>query len=179
MISAGRDLAGAEILLSSLPDSKKDEFANQKVLQKALAPLRRHYDLILIDTPPALNLLLYNALTASDSVLLPMQANTFAIMGLYQMQMTIARIQRTTNPALKVSGILLVRYKPRQTLASDLRGSIEEQAQSMRTKVFDTFTHEGVAVEQAQALQQSLFDYAPTSRPANDYKALYDELLKG
>ena len=146
------------------------------VLKEAIAGLEKRYDLIIIDTQPALNMLLYNALTASDAVILPMQANSFAIMGLYQMQMTIDTIRKRTNSALTVSGILLVRFKPRQTLASDLRSDIEAQAQQMGTKIFDTFIHEGIAVEQAQAMQQSLFDYAPNSRPAADYKALYEEI---
>lgn len=169
IISAGRDLSGAEILLANLP-------GRDFVLKQALAPLRGQYDIIVLDTQPALNMLLYNALAASDAVLLPMQANSFAVMGLFQMQMTIDRIQQTTNPALTVAGILLTRFKPRQTLANDLRASIEAQAASMGTKVFDTFIREGVAVEQAQALRQSLFDYAPNSNPANDYKALFSEM---
>ena len=169
LISAGRDLSAAEMVLMNLP-------GRDFVLKQALSPLRSRYDLIIIDTQPALNMLLYNALTASDAVILPMQANSFAVMGLYQMQMTIDRIQSTTNSALKVAGILLVKYKPRQTLASDLRSDIEQQAQGMRTKIFDTFIHEGIAVEQAQAMQQSLFEYAPNSRPAADYKALYEEI---
>lgn len=172
LISAGRDLSAAEIMLANMP-------ARDFILNNAIDSLRSMYDLIVIDTQPALNMLLYNALTASDTVILPMQANSFAIMGLYQMQMTIDRIKQGPNRALSVGGILLVRYKPRQTLAGDLRGSIEQQAQAMNTKVFDTFIHESVAVEQAQAMQQSLFDFAPRSRAAEDYKALYNELMKG
>ena len=169
LIAAGRELSAAEMTLVNMP-------GRDFVLKQALDPLRAKYDTIVLDTQPALNMLLYNALTASDSVILPMQANSFAIMGLYQMQMTIDRIQQTTNPALTVAGILLTRYKPRQTLASDLRASIAEQAQQMGTKVFDSYIREGVAVEQAQALRQSLFDYAPNSNPANDYKALFAEM---
>jgi chromosome partitioning protein len=97
-------------------------------------------------------------------------------MGLYQIQITIEQVKQLCNPALTVAGILLTRYKPRQTLASDLRASIEQQAQAMGTKVFDTYIREGVAVEQAQALRQSLFDYAPGSNPAKDYKALFNEM---
>ena len=169
LISAGRDLSAAEMTLANMP-------GREFVLKEAIAPLRSKYDLIVIDTMPALNMLLYNALTASDAVILPMQANSFSFMGLYQMQMTIDTIKKRTNPALTVAGILLVRFKPQQTLASDLRGDIEQQAQSMGTKVFDTYIHEGIAVEKAQAMQQSLFDYAPSSRPAADYKALYEEI---
>ena len=169
ILPAGRDLSAAEMALANMP-------GREFVLKEAIAPLRSLYDLIMIDTQPALNMLLYNALTASDEVILPMQANSFAIMGLYQMQMTIDTIRKRTNSALKVSGILLVKFKPRQTLASDLRSDIDQQAQAMGTKIFNTFIHEGIAVEQAQAMQQSLFDYAPNSRPANDYKALYEEI---
>ena len=169
IIPAGRVLSAAEMTLANMP-------GREYVLKEAIAGLEKRYDLIIIDTQPALNMLLYNALTASDAVILPMQANSFAVMGLYQMQMTIDTIRKRTNSALTVSGILLVRFKPRQTLASDLRSDIEAQAQQMGTKIFDTFIHEGIAVEQAQAMQQSLFDYAPNSRPAADYKALYDEI---
>ena len=169
IISAGRDLSAAELYILNRP-------GRDFILREALAPLRPRYDLIVIDTQPDLNTLLVNALSTSDSVILPMQANSFAIMGLYQIQITIDQVKQLCNPALTVAGILLTRYKPRQTLASDLRASIEQQAQAMGTKVFSTYIREGVAVEQAQALRQSLFDYSPASNPAKDYKALYDEL---
>lgn len=169
VIPAGRDLSAAEIMLANMP-------GREHVLKEAIAPLRSAYDLIVIDTQPALNMLQYNALTASDTVILPMQANSFAIMGLYQMQMTLDMIQKRTNPALTVNGILLVKYKPRQTLAGDLRDSIEQQAQRMNTKVYDTFIRESVAVEQAQAMRQPLFDYSPRCNAAADYKALYEEI---
>ena len=72
--------------------------------------------------------------------------------------------------------VVLTKYKPRQTLAVDMRESIAEQAQEIGTRLFDTFIREGVAVEQAQAMQQSLFDYAPNSNPAKDYMSLFEEM---
>ena len=169
LISAGLNLAAAEQQIASKP-------GRDFILQKALQTIKPQYDLIVIDTQPDLNSLLINALTASDAVLLPMQANSFSIMGLYQMQETIAQVKKYCNPQLSVAGIVLTKYKPRQTLASDLRESIIEQAEGMGTKVFNTYIREGVAVEQAQAMQQSLFDYAPNSNPAADYKALFAEM---
>ena len=169
IISAGSDLSTAELFIMNKP-------GRDFILKQALHPLRGAYDLIIIDTPPDLSVLLINALSASDSVLLPMQANSFSIMGLYQMESTISQVKERCNPDLTVAGILLTRFKPRQTLANDMRASIEEHARQMGTKVFSTYIREGVAVEQAQALQQSLFDYAPNSNPANDYKALFEEM---
>ena len=172
LIAAGLNMAKAEQEIAKLyPDEGRDF-----VLRNALQPLRNVYDLIVIDTQPDLNTILVNALSASDAVLLPMQANSFAIMGLYQMQGTITNVRNRCNPALTIEGILLTKYKPRQTLAADLRESIVQQAEAMGTKVFDTYIREGVAVEQAQAMQQSLFDYAPNSNPAKDYAALFNEM---
>lgn len=169
LIAAGLNLAAAEQAIANKP-------GRDFILKGALQDIRAQYDLIVIDTQPDLNSLLINALSVSDSVLLPMQANSFSIMGLYQMRETISQVQRYCNPALTVAGILLTKYKPRQTLASDLRESIVQQAQEMGTKVFDTYIREGVAVEQAQAMQQSIFDYAPNSNPAKDYAALFAEM---
>ena len=169
LIAAGLNMAQLE---QKIADEKERDF----ILKKALQPLRNVYDLIVIDTQPDLNTILVNALSASDAVLLPMQANSFAIMGLYQMQATITQVRNRCNPALTIAGILLTKYKPRQTLATDLRESIVQQAEAMGTQVFDTYIREGVAVEQAQAMRQSLFDYAPNSNPAKDYAALFEEM---
>ena len=169
LIAAGLNLAAAEQAIAGRP-------GRDFILKGALQGIRGQYDLIVIDTQPDLNSLLINALSVSDAVLLPMQANSFSIMGLYQMRETISQVKRYCNPALTVAGILLTKYKPRQILATDLRESIVTQAKEMGTKVFDTYIREGVAVEQAQALQRSLFDFSPNSNPAKDYAALYKEM---
>ena len=169
LIAAGLNLAAAEQAIAGRP-------GRDFILKDALQNVREQYELIVIDTQPDLNSLLINALSVSDAVLLPMQANSFSIMGLYQMRQTISQVKRYCNPALTVAGILLTKYKPRQTLATDLREDIVQQAQEMGTKVFDTYIREGVAVEQAQAMRQSLFDYAPNANPTKDYAALFEEM---
>lgn len=160
------DLAGIE------PSMAEDT----TMLGKSLASVRDLYDHIIIDTLPSLNGIQYSALCASDGVLLPMEADSFSIMGLYQMAATINDVRSHRNPELDVMGIVLTKHKPRQRLASDLREAIEGQAERMGTKVLHTYIREGVAVKQAQAMKQSIFEYAPKSNPARDYAALYEEL---
>ena len=169
LISSGLNMANAEQAISGKP-------GRDFILREALEDLRNSYDVIVIDTQPDLNTILINALTMADAVLLPMQSNSFSIMGLYQMKETISQVQRRCNPALTVAGIVLTKYKPRQTLANDMKENIIQQAQEMGTKVFDTYIREAVAVEQAQAMQQSLFDYAPNCTAAQDYAALFKEM---
>jgi chromosome partitioning protein len=169
LIAAGLDLAAAETAIANRP-------GRDFILRKAIEPLRNKYDYIVLDTQPDLNSIIINALTAADAVLLPIQANSFSMMGLYQMQTTISQVQQYCNPELTIAGIVLTKYKPRQTLAKDLRDSIAEQAQEMGTRLFDTFIREAAAVEQAQAMQQSLFEYAPRSTAAQDYAALFHEM---
>ena len=169
IVSSGLNLAAAEQAIAGKP-------GRDFILRKALEPVKRQYDLIVIDTQPELNSLQINALSASDRVILPMQANSFSVMGLYQMQETISQVRTYCNPDLQISGIILTKYKPRQPLANDLRAAITMQAQTMGTKVFETYIREGVAVEQAQAMQQSLFEYAPRSNPAQDYRKLFIEM---
>lgn len=164
IISAGLDMAEAESRMKHID-----------ILKDAIQPLRSQFDLILLDTPPGLTKVTRAALAASDSVLLPMLADSFSFMGLYLMQQAIEDARHVT-PDLQIAGILLVQYKPKQTLASDLRGDIDEMAQQMGTKVFKTFIRDSVAVGKAQARQMSLFDYAQRSNPAADYAALYKEL---
>lgn len=169
LVAAGINLAAAEQQIAAKP-------GRDFILKSVLQPVKDSYDLIVIDTQPDLNSLLINALSASDAVLLPMQANSFSILGLYQMQETISQVKKYCNPSLTVAGIVLTKYKPRQTLASELRDNIAQQAHDMGTKVFTTYIREGVAVEQSQAMQQSLFEYAPQSNPAKDYAALFEEM---
>lgn len=169
LLSAGLNLTAAEQEIERKP-------GRDFILRTALAPVLPRYDLIVIDTPPALGSLLVNALSASDFVLLPMQVRTFAIMGLYQIAETIAQVQKYCRPTLSVCGILYTQYIPNRSLSRDLSDSIQEQARAMGTTVCGTYIRPAEAVPQAQAVQQSIFDYAPRSHPAEDYQNLYQEL---
>ena len=143
-------------------------------LKAALDPIAGQYDLIVIDTPPTPGELQYNALMASDSLIIPLQADIVGLQGLYQMADTAKQIQQS-NPELTIKGYILTRHGSRSTLARQLTATIAERAQEMGIPYL-TAIREAVAIREAQTLQRDLYEYAPTSKPALDYLTLYDRI---
>ena len=146
-------------------------------LREALEPIRNDYDYIVIDTPPALSILTVSALTASDSVIIPAQADIFSLQGISQLYDTIQAIQQHSNPSLSIKGILLIRHNTRAILSRDLTRVMSNMAQQMGTRVYDSVIREGIAIKEAQASQQDIYSYAPRANPTRDYIAFIDELL--
>lgn len=139
-------------------------------LKSALEPIAAQYDLIVIDTPPTAGELQYNALMASDNLIIPLQADIVGLQGLYQMADTARQIQQS-NPALTITGYILTRHGGRSTLARQLTETIKDRAQEMGIP-FLMAIREAVAIREAQTLQRSLYNYAPGSKPAADYLQL-------
>lgn len=148
-------------------------------LRKGLEKISGAYDYIILDTPPALSVLLTNALTAADKVIIPLTADRFGLQGMVQLHDTIEDVKEYTNPKLKVDGLLLVKYNNRTNLSKGITESLPEYAEMFGTRVYKTAIREAVAVREAQAAQESLFVWAPNSKPAEDYKALVNEILGG
>jgi chromosome partitioning protein len=148
------------------------------LLRKSIEPLKSRYDFIIIDTPPALGNLSFNSLVASDYVVIPCEPRPFALTGLGALQNTIEIIRNALNPALKVLGILLIKYSNRTVLNRDIKAMITDYAKQMQTEVFETTIREGVALPESQTVRQPLIDYAKSSKPNIDYKAFATELLK-
>lgn len=167
LIAGSANLSGMDALL-------KDVSQSEYLLLSALMPIRNDFDFILIDTPPALGSLTVNALMASDSIVIPAQADLFSHTGIAQLGATI----RTIRPELKIAGILLCRYSSRTTISRDMAQLIGEQlAKPMNTKVFSSRIRECTALRESQACAQHIFDYAPKSNGAKDYSAFIDEFL--
>ena len=169
IIPASLNLAAADIEFSGKPG--RDFF-----LQAALEPLQDAYDVVVIDTPPTLGTLLVNALTASDEVIIPMNADILSLQGLYQLAETITQVKSFCNKGLKVTGILITKYSGRTVLARDIKETIEAKCAELGIPVLNTVIRDGVAVREAQTTQESLFAYAPNSNPAKDYLQLFDEI---
>ena len=143
-------------------------------LQRALEPVRGLYDLIVIDTPPNAGELAYNALQASTGLLIPLQADIYNLQSLYQITDAARQIQGS-NPDLSILGFVLTQYDGRSTLARQMKEAITERAAAMGVPCLGTI-RAAVAVKEAAALQTSLFEYAPKSKPAQDYLALYETI---
>ena len=146
-------------------------------LKELLEPIKNDYDYVVIDTPPALGILTVNALTTSDSLIIPLQADIFSLQGVGQLYSTIQAVQRYTNHNLKVKGLLLSRYSARSVLTRDLTDVIDNTAKSLNTKLFNTKIRECIAIKEAQTQQANIFDYAPNSNGAKDYNNFIEEVL--
>lgn len=162
----------------SAADVVLDDTGKEYRLKEALEPLKKKYDYVIIDTPAALGTLTINALTAANSVVIPVQADVYSLQGLGQLFKTVERVKKYCNKGLSVDGILITRYNGRAVLSRDMADGIGRAAKNMNTKLFDTKIRECVAVKEAQMLQKSIFDYAPNSNAAKDYSAFIGELIK-
>ena len=163
------DLAGAEFALSGM-------IGRERALQKALLPVRGRYDFILIDTPPSLGLLTINALTAADSVIVPVQCEYLSLRGLVQLENTLAMIRENLNPVVEIRGILPTMYDGR-TLHS--RESIEMLKENFGDVVFETRIKKTVRYAEAPVQGSSVLRYDPNGPAAEAYRQLAKEVLNG
>ncbi len=168
------DLLAADEYLSNL---ERIEDLEPTLLNDTLAAVQPNYDFILIDTPPALGNLLKNSLAASDYALITTDARPLSIKGLDALEPTLEAV-KSISRRFSILGIVLVKFNERTVLNRQIRELLDERANDMQTIVFDAKIREGVAVPEAQAMQQSLIDYAPKSKPCIDYMSLVDEIQK-
>lgn len=171
LLPATPDLAKADKLIEGVGSEYK--------LREALEPIARRYDYIIIDTPPALGVLTINALTASNKVIIPAQADLYSLTGIEQLYGTIGAVQHFTNKKLKIDGILVTRYVGRSIISKDMRSNLEDVAKIIETKVYKTSIRECIAVKEAQATHKDIFSYPLKSNASKDYEAFIEEFLGG
>lgn len=166
-------------VIAANPDlaTEQTKTGSAKRLQDAIAPIKGQYDYIIIDTPPTMGELTFNALQASTDVIVPLEADTNSIQGLYSIVDIVQQMQ-VSNPDLKMLGVVLTRYDPRPKINRVLRDMAAERGRELGAPLLGEIRN-GVAVREAQALRRSLFDYAGKSKPAQDYKDLYDKIKGG
>ncbi len=168
VLPATRDLVGAEVELV-------DEDNRERRLRKVLNLTREHYDWILIDCPPSLGLLTINALVASDGVLIPLQAEYYAMEGLGELLRTIGMVRRSLNRDLEREGIVITMTDKRNRLCRE----VEAQAREVfGAGVFQTTIPRNVRLGEAPSHGKSIVEYAPSSSGAQAYIDLGDELLR-
>jgi chromosome partitioning protein len=152
-----------------------DRPEREKILKKVLATLSEEYDYILIDCSPSLGLLTVNALTASDSVIIPVQCEYFALEGLGKLLNTIKIIQTNLNPELEIEGFLLTMYDSRLRLANQV---VEEVTRHFQQMVFNTIIQRNVKLSEAPSYGQPALLYDAESRGTVNYLNLARELLE-
>lgn len=166
LVPSSRELSGAEVEL--VP-----QMARERRLTSAMAPIRDRYDWVLVDCPPSLGLLTINALTASDSVIIPVQCEYMALEGLSRLMETLDLVRRNLNPGLKVLGVVLTMFDKRTRLAQqvvdEVRGHFEQ--------TFETIIPRSVRLSEAPSHGRSIFLYEGGGRSAAAYDSLAAELL--
>lgn len=167
ILPANSDLAGAELELVSL-------IGREFKLKQALASLSANYDYILIDCPPSLGLLTINAMTAADSVLVPLQCEFYAMEGLSQILKTIALVQKGINPSLRIEGILLTMFDARNNLSHQVS---EEIRTHFKKDTFATVVPRNVRLSEAPSHGKPIILYDITSRGATSYMDLAKEII--
>lgn len=168
VVPADKNLVAADLDLVDAPD-------REYKLRQALAAIRDHYDYILIDCPPALDLLTLNALVAADSVLIPIQCEFFALEGISQLMDTVDRVRDAFSHPLKIEGILLTMFDDRTNLT---RQVAEDLREFFSDEVFSTVIPRSIRLAEAPSYGKPILMYDPRSRGAESYIKLAKEILE-
>ena len=174
----GIDILPSDITLSSSGLEYNPGEEKESILKNVLKPVMDFYDYIVIDTPPALNLLTVNAYAVSDYLIIPMASDILSLVGLSQLKETVESVRIQINPGLKIMGILLNRFNPRTCLCRDVLEMAGQLAAQLETRVFDTKIRSGVAIAEAPAHGESIFEYSPRASAVKDYVKFLDEVEK-
>lgn len=168
LVPAHINLVGAEIEMI-------DREERERILKKAVADARQRYDFVIIDCPPSLGLLTINALTASDSILIPVQCEYFALEGLGQLLNTIKIVRQHLNPELDIEGVLLTMYDTRTRLSNQVT---EEVKRYFDDRVFKSVIARNVRLAEAPSFGKPALLYDSMSIGAKNYLSLADEIIK-
>jgi chromosome partitioning protein len=167
VVPANRELAGAEVELVEVPH-------RERRLKDALAEVAHGYDFVLIDCPPALNLLTVNGLTAAQAVMIPMQCEYYALEGLSDLVETVKRVRAHLNPSLEIEGLLRTMFDPRNTLSLQVSAQLVEH---FGDKVYRTVIPRNVRLAEAPSHGVPALKFDSTSKGAQAYLALAGEML--
>ena len=169
------DLIPSHIDLVAIEIELVDKEEREYMMKKAISDLRDSYDYVLIDCAPSLGLLTLNALTAADSVIIPIQCEYFALEGLGKLLNTIKSIQKIHNPDLDIEGMLLTMYDSRLRLSNQV---VEEVRKHFADMVFDTIIQRNVRLSEAPSFGESIIKYDASSKGATNYLNLANEVIK-
>jgi chromosome partitioning protein len=169
LLPANQDLTAAEVRLLTLPIGRETK------LRQALAPKRNDFDVVLIDCPPALNMLTVNALVAADSVLIPMQCEYYALEGLSALLSTVEQIRAAVNPQLSIEGVLRTMFDPRNNLANEVSAQLIAH---FGDKVFRTVIPRNIRLAEAPSFGKPALFHDKESRGALAYLALAGEMIR-
>lgn len=162
------NLVGAEIEMIDVPE-------RESILKNALTPASRKYDFVVIDCPPSLGLLTLNSLTAADSVLIPVQAEYFALEGLGQLLNTIKIVRQHLNPGLEIEGVLLTMFDSRLRLSNQVA---QEVRRYFGEKVFKAIVQRNVRLSEAPSFGKPVLLYDATSIGSRNYMAVAREIIR-
>jgi len=168
ILPANINLAGADLELAKIEERR------EQYLTKAIEAVKDRYDYIIIDCPPSLGLLNTNALTAADSVLIPVQCEYYALEGITQLLQTIRLVQKLFNPKLKIEGVLLTMYDARTNLSAEVGQEIRKH---FKEKTYKTYIPRTIKLSEAPSTGKSIFDYEVNSEGAKAYVALTREVI--
>jgi chromosome partitioning protein len=173
--SPNLDLIPAHIDLVAIEIELVDKEAREYMLKRAIEDLKSRYDYIIIDCAPSLGLLTLNALTAADSVMIPIQCEYFALEGLGKLLNTIKSVQKIHNADLDIEGLLLTMYDSRLRLSNQV---VEEVRKHFDQMVFETIIQRNVRLSEAPSYGESIISYDAGSKGANNYLSLAQELIE-
>ena len=168
---ATTDLSSADIEM--MASEKRSFLLHDALRQRAMDAY--DLDFVLIDCPPSLSLLTVNAMVASDSVLVPLQSEFFALEGLSQLMLTIREVRQTANPNLRIEGVLLTRYDQRNNLSQHVERDARETLGGL---VFKTIVPRNVRVSEAPSFAMPVISYDPGSKGSQAYRALAQEMVE-